>query len=264
MNNLHRHISPPRESKDSSLKIVLFLTVICLLLIVNASFVGDPNPTLEQSMVVSDEQKLKFIGDLRRQIAKVNRKIKFQQALVDKLNQRLANQSFHSNSDLRKLRRLYKEYGINSKITANDFDSELEQLRERMMPVLPSVVIAMAALESSWGQSRSALQYKNYFLKTCLTSSCRPTSNNNQQLAAQSSNRIVPQMFNEFPESTKALINSINSHDNFQVFRNSRAGFQRRGQLYTGKQIIGSLKYASIYSDTELQILENILLENSL
>lgn len=258
MNHLHRHITPPAESKDSSVKIALFLMLIALvILIANASTFDKKQVNIAVTMgQVSQQQKANFVERLRRDVTKANRKIKYQQALLEKLNQRLASQSFHSNSDLKKLRRLYNEYGISAKISASNYDSNLAELRLRMLTIDSSVVIAMAALESNWGRSKKSKGLRNYFIKTCSKLLCPLLANSTSQITNGSQS---PTKFNDLSDSIKMLIHLINTNDRFQVFRNTRAGFQRRAKLYSAKQIIGTLKYAEIYTEDELQALDKLL-----
>lgn len=265
MNHLHRHISPKIENKDLSVRTSLLLMLICLLLLILKGNVLNTKIDLrdEQLEQVSQQQKAIFSKAVKLEATKINRKIKYQQALLEKLNQRLASQSFHSNSDLKKLRRLYQEYQVNVKISAESYDSEIELLRQRMLTVDSSIVVAMAALESNWGRSKKALYTNNYFLKTCLVLDCQPPVKHGQKDDNLSDSRKL-YVFNDFSESIKMLINLINTHERFQVFRNTRAGFLRRAKLYTPQQIIGTLKYASIYTETEFQALEKLIAEGSL
>ena len=248
MNHLHKHISHAAETKDSSLKVALFMTALAMvILFAKVSLSNSPQAYgMEQLEQINPQQKQSFIEAVRGHVTKVNRKIKYQQALLEKLNKRLASQSFHSNTDLKKLRRLYQEYNLNGKININNYDSELQALQQRMQTVNASIVVAMAALESNWGRSKRALSSNNYFVKSCGILACQP------------------QNFSDSYKSVKTLVHALNTHEKFQVFRNTRAGFQRRGKLYSADQIIGTLKYAGVYSEEEFEILQELISNTSI
>ncbi len=265
MNSNRRYIMPKQEPKDKSLFVALGLSLVFLLILLfnaqsskttNDSFQFNPEPS-------NSEQANRLIATVNLQVSKLNRRIKYQQALLQKLINNLEKESFHRGADQKKLRRLLKEYGIDGKLSDPTEQQNIQQLELRLQTVPNAIVIAMAIYESNWGRSGLALRNNNYFVNTCKNARCK---NSDQAQVDSTKNGVSHSVdkFKSFQDSVKAVVNTFNSHPDFQVFRNTRAGFQRRGQLYRAEQLITTLKYAGHYNESQIQQLIEIIKTNRL
>ncbi|MBV1909738.1 MAG: glucosaminidase domain-containing protein [Kangiellaceae bacterium] len=170
---------------------------------------------------LSKQQKHEFIESVRSVVNKYNRKIKYKKVLYNKLVLKYSSGDFHSRTTLRKLDKIVQEFGFGNYLKTDDKDEVLHR-----MDIIPSdFVVAIAANDSNWGQSKKLSQTNNYFSKI------------SKQLVENK-----PLKFKSSNASVEAFLSNVNKNEIFETLRNSRAGFRRRGQLFDGKKLIKSLE----------------------
>jgi Bax protein len=260
MDSFHQANSVTKEMQDTNLVFVLFLTAVLIIILAlsRAAELESESNYSSSNLQLKPQLHKEFIAQLSIKIAKTNRKIKYQQALLDKVLQRINGQSFHRSSELNKLRKLYHEYGLADGSLELESDSSIQQLRARIETIPASLVIAMAALESNWGNAKQAAINQNYFLITCSQNRCGDKSKADVQ-STSNNQRKITQKFTDYEGAITALMKTINSQPDFTVFRNTRAGFKRRGQLYSASQLGQSFKYAKLYSEQQFSHLQQLI-----
>ena len=148
------------------------------------------------------------------------------------------------------LRRRFKEYKIE--------DGDLSKLKMRMDIIPVSVALAQAANESGWGTSRFALEGNALFGQW--TWSKKGISPKNQD--PDKTHKIL--QFQILKASVRAYKNNLNTHNAYKEFREARAKLRQEGAEILGLELTKHLSnYASI-GDKYVEILESIILRNSL
>jgi Bax protein len=112
----------------------------------------------------------------------------------------------------------------------------IEQLRLRVDPVPPSLVLAQAAIESAWGTSRFAVQGNNLFGQWCYKKGCGLVP-----LRRNSGTQHEVAKFATVSESVGSYIRNINTHRAYQDLRVSRARLRTEQSSASGHQLAENL-----------------------
>jgi Bax protein len=169
------------------------------------------------------EKKLIFFNYLRPAIIKENKKILDLRALIK--NENLPNQK------LLQLKQKYRLKNIKKSTLLKAID---------IIPV--SMTLAQAAVESSWGRSRFAMNWHNYFGIWCFKEGCgvvpsKRNKNTTHEVAK----------FTSINKAIKYYMLNINRHQAYQLIRNTRYQLRQKNQKVTGLALSKGLnKYASI------------------
>ena len=163
---------------------------------------------------------------------------------------KILNKNFNSPGERVWLKRRFKEYKID--------DQDLSKLKMRMDIIPVSLAIAQAANESGWGTSRFALEGNALFGQW--TWSKKGLSPKNQD--PDTSHKIL--QFQILKASVRAYKNNLNTHNAYREFRETRAKLRQENKPITGLDLTKYLKnYASI-GVKYVEILESIIIKNSL
>ena len=148
------------------------------------------------------------------------------------------------------LKRRFKQYKIE--------DRDLAKLKMRMDIIPVSIALAQAANESGWGTSRFALEGNALFGQwTWSKKGIKPKSQDPNQTF-----KVL--QFQILKASVRAYKNNLNTHNAYQEFRETRAKLRQENKPITGLDLTKYLKnYASI-GVKYVEILESIIIKNSL
>ena len=148
------------------------------------------------------------------------------------------------------LKRRFKEYKIE--------DQDLAKLKMRMDIIPVSVALAQAANESGWGTSRFALEGNALFGQwTWSKKGITPKNKDPDQ-----SHKIL--QFQILKASVRAYKNNLNTHNAYKEFREVRAKLRENGTKITGLALIKYLKNYSAIGAKYTEIIEGIIVHNSL
>ena len=148
------------------------------------------------------------------------------------------------------LKRRFKEYKIE--------DKDLAKLKMRMDIIPVSIAIAQAANESGWGTSRFALEGNALFGQwTWSKKGISPKKSD-----PNSSHKIL--QFQILKASVRAYKNNLNTHNAYKEFREVRAKLRQSGTKVTGLALIKYLKNYSEIGIKYTEIIEGIVVQNSL
>jgi Bax protein len=187
-----------------------------------------------------DEKKQQFINQVLPAILIVqfNEQLKYEKitSILDKLknNKQLSER---------------EQYYIDSLVIKYDVDS-VQNLPERVKLHPVSLVLAQAALESGWGQSRFAVEGNNLFGITS------PTKRNS--LSVKGKRRSYMQKYESVEESVKHYYFTIGNNEVYHNFRKKRA---EGANVY---QLIDELDNYSIKGVKYTDMLKDILFINDL
>ena len=190
------------------------------------------NTTLPSFSSIADvkEKKTSFFNFLRPLIDKENQRIKYKQALLERLLEDISKENYHVVANAKKLRKLALEYGLEATKT------DIDELKRRIDIVPSALVLAQAANESGWGTSRFAIKANNLFGQWCYKKGCGIVPKNR---GANESHEV--RKFRTVQASISSYMRNINSHHAYVDLRNTRAGLRRRGQRVTGIKLASGL-----------------------
>jgi Bax protein len=148
------------------------------------------------------------------------------------------------------LKRRFKEYKID--------DRDLSKLKIRMDIIPVSIALAQAANETGWGTSRFALEGNALFGQW--TWSKKGITPKNQD--PTQTHKIL--QFQILKASVRAYKNNLNTHNAYKEFREVRAKLRQSGTKVTGLALIKYLKNYSEIGVKYTEIIEGIMVQNSL
>jgi len=158
--------------------------------------------------------------------------------------------NFNSPGEKVWLRRRFKEYKIE--------DRDLSKLKMRMDIIPVSIALAQAANETGWGTSRFALEGNALFGQwTWSKKGITPKNKDPDQ-----SHKIL--QFQILKASVRAYKNNLNTHNAYKEFREVRAKLRQSGTKVTGLALIKYLKNYSEIGVKYTEIIEGIMVQNSL
>jgi len=158
--------------------------------------------------------------------------------------------NFNSPGEKVWLKRRFKEYKIE--------DRDLSKLKIRMDIIPVSMALAQAANESGWGTSRFALEGNALFGQwTWSKKGISPKNKDPDQ-----NHRIL--QFQILKASVRAYKNNLNTHNAYKEFREVRAKLRQSGTKITGLALIKYLKNYSAIGEKYTEIIEGIIVYNSL
>ena len=158
--------------------------------------------------------------------------------------------NFNSPGEKVWLKRRFKEYKIE--------DRDLSKLKIRMDIIPVSMALAQAANESGWGTSRFALEGNALFGQwTWSKKGISPKNKDPDQ-----NHKIL--QFQILKASVRAYKNNLNTHNAYKEFREVRAKLRQSGTKITGLALIKYLKNYSAIGEKYTEIIEGIIVHNSL
>ena len=163
---------------------------------------------------------------------------------------KILGKNFNSPGEKVWLNRRFKEYKIE--------DKDLAELKMRMDIIPVSIAVAQAANESGWGTSRFALEGNALFGQW--TWSKKGISPKNKD--PDKSHKIL--QFQILKASVRAYKNNLNTHNAYKEFREVRAKLRQSGTKITGLALIKYLKNYSAIGEKYTEIIEGIIVHNSL
>jgi len=162
----------------------------------------------------------------------------------------ILGKNFNSPGEKVWLKRRFKEYKIE--------DRDLSKLKMRMDIIPVSIALAQAANESGWGTSRFALEGNALFGQwTWSKKGISPKDKDPDQ-----SHKIL--QFQILKASVRAYKNNLNTHNAYKEFREVRAKLRQSGTKVTGLALIKYLKNYSEIGIKYTEIIEGIMVQNSL
>ena len=199
------------------------------------------------------EHKRRFIQVLLPLIEEENQRIL---AVRDKLLL-MKNKSSLAKYDRTLLARLSKEYRVR-----RDGLGELQLVDEMLLHVdvlLADLVLAQAAMESAWGESRFANEANNYFGQWCFKKGCGLVPKRREVGKKHEVRRFASPA-----ESVRAYMKNINSHPAYSVLRALRHQRQMENMVASGEELARGLKSYSKMGQGYVLAIRSIIKSNAL
>jgi len=160
------------------------------------------------------------------------------------------NKNNNSKSDLKWLKKKFKQYGV--------VENDLSTLKIRMDEIPASLAIAQAAKETGWGTSRFAQKGNALFGQWTWS------GNGIKPAAADSNSTHKVASFRVLKASVKAYQRNLNTHSSYKEFRKERAIQRDNDGKLNSLELV---KYLDKYAETGIEytkILIKIIKQNSL
>lgn len=248
------------ERQSRLMMYVLFgLTGAMLLLVWTLAWVYRPRlPDFGRYQTV-EQRKSAFFNFLLPVVQSENRRIASLRKSVEQLRNRVEAGQVLAASDRRLLKVLAERY--ESPVTDPDDPRIFRHLLRRIDQVPASLVLAQAAVESGWGQSRFAREGLNLFGHWCQVPGCGIVPEDRPDDA-----RYEVARFATVEESVHEYMLNLNSHRAYRGFRTQRAALRRQGKPLSGVTLAGSLtdyseRGAAYVNDIRAMIQANDLVE---
>ena len=163
---------------------------------------------------------------------------------------KILSKNFNSPGEKVWFNRRFKEYKIK--------DKDLAELKMRMDIIPVSIALAQAANETGWGTSRFALEGNALFGQwTWSKKGITPKNQDSDQ-----NHKIL--QFQILKASVRAYKNNLNTHNAYKEFREVRAKLRQSVTKVTGLALIKYLKNYSEIGTKYTEIIEGIMVQNSL
>jgi Bax protein len=181
-----------------------------------------------------------FIRILAPIALKINEEIATERNLLLRLEKKFLKDGNLNEKDLNKIEELALKYDFFTRLKGKDrLETQLYNLKRRINFVPPSILIAVAAIESNWGTSRPALVanalYKEKVWNT--TEGLLPLENQDDGYRFK--------IFKSLTEAMRSYALTFNSSLNYQNVWSARESLLERHGVIYGEDIAYSLSLAS-------------------
>lgn len=183
------------------------------------------------------QKKEAFFNFIYPKVAEANKEILLTRKFLQKELVKSNNGKAVTKKNILKISQLCAKY---NKPCTSDLSNNISTLLSSIDIVPPSLVLAQAANESSWGTSRFAREGNNYFGQWCYKKGCGliPKKRN-------SGAKHEVRKFKNATDSVKAYIFNLNSGKAYATMRKARAAARKRGEKPNGITMANGLtKYS--------------------
>lgn len=191
---------------------------------------------------IKDTKKMKiaFFNYLLPMVEEENNKIRVARSLIK-------NDQFN-NAQMKKIAKKYHLKHVDKKALLDMVDT-----------IPTSLVLAQAAVESNWGQSRFANHWNNYFGIWCFTKGCGITPKNR--------NRNAKHEIMNFASTNKSIeyyLLNLNRNHHYKLLRQIRAYKRKHNLKLTGKSLSEGLDKYSAVGYEYIELIQSIIRQNNL
>lgn len=190
-------------------------------------------PTDWQNIPQTDNKHRLFIRMLIPLVLKVNETIKQERSVIEKINANFRQSGTLTAEELKTVEEKAKKYDVFTRLEGNSRISILlKRLLVKIDEVPPSIMIATAAIYTDWGMSRLAQQANSLYMEEVWyeNQGLRPKDD----VDADYRYKIYASL--EESIADKAL--KLNTHINYDYFRESRRQSRQRKQPPFGQQLV--------------------------
>lgn len=215
----------------------------------NGASTVDTNAPLPDFSTYSDvkEKKAAFFDFLLPLVHEANLRIMSERQLIEKWQ----DGKKLSASEQKKLNKIFTKY----RVTTDDTKQQEEILLRRIYPIPPSIVLAQAANESGWGNSRFAREGNNLFGQWCFTIGCGIVPGERNHRA-----KHEVKVFDTPFDSVSSYMRNLNSHEQYKDLRGIREQLLQQDELVDGLQLAdGLLKYSERREEYVIEIKQMII-----
>lgn len=201
-------------------------------------------------------RKLAFFNYLRPAIAQINTDYLALREKVTGIHSNLETGKAITSNQKKLVERLGKRYRVNDELS---FKQQVEALLRRVDIIPESMVLAQAAMESGWGNSRFAREANNIFGQWCYKKGCGlvPSRRN-------SGKKHEVKKFNTVDAAIADYYRNINSHPAYKKVRQIRADERLAKHPASGYKMVAGLDKYSIKGQVYIDELKAMIRGNKL
>lgn len=171
---------------------------------------------------------------------KINEEISNERETLLRIERHFLKDNTLNEADSQKLEELALKYDFFTRL--KDIErtaSQLKNLKLRIQPIPPSILVAAAAMESNWGFSRIANQANSLYKEKVwyTTDGLEPLENKNDGYRFK--------IFDSLIEGMRSYALTFNSNINYETIWNARDGLIKRRGFAIGESIAYALSTAS-------------------
>lgn len=201
-------------------------------------------------------RKRAFFDYLRPAVEYQNQLIRERRLILKGIEIRLTQGAGLTPTQTRYMGLVRQRYRIDPQLT----DTEALALLMRRMDTIPvSMVLAQAALESAWGQSRFAREGNNLFGQWCFSKGCGLVPGARTNGASHEVKR-----FDSVAEAVSAYFENINAYYRYSGIRDIREAARKAGRPLLGYDMVAGLESYSSRGQDYIRELRHIIRSNKL
>ncbi|MDX1348423.1 MAG: glucosaminidase domain-containing protein [Thiomicrorhabdus chilensis] len=231
---------------------IIWIAVFLTALLGTPFLLQAENPAPDFSKIADVKQKKQLFFDyLTPYVHVANQEILEERRYVESLD-------FNnlSKRDRNKVKQLVKKYRLKYK---NITLQTQKTLLKKIDIIPPSLALAQAANESSWGTSRFATQGNNFFGQWCFTKGCGLVP-----LRRPQGKYHEVKKFDSPLASIKSYMLMLNNHPAFKSLRDSRLKSRRQNKAPTGLALVQGLEPYSALKQQYVDIIASMIRTNKL
>ncbi len=171
---------------------------------------------------------------------KINEEISNERETLLRIERHFLKDNTLNEADSQKLEELALKYDFFTRLKGIERTaSQLKNLKLRIQPIPPSILVAAAAMESNWGFSRIANQANSLYKEKVwyTTDGLEPLENKNDGYRFK--------IFDSLIEGMRSYALTFNSNINYETIWNARDGLIKRRGFAIGESIAYALSTAS-------------------
>jgi Bax protein len=225
-----------------------FFQIVLGAMILSAAFslvmaIGQPRPAFPPMPDFStyqqvDDKKAAFFDYLAPIVEFYNAQILIERKRLKRISATLAKGETLSWVDYTWLERLANKYSV--EWSQDGLDSVVSVLKRRVDIVPTPLVLIQAAKESSWGESRFAVEANNLFGQQCFDEGCGLEP---EQRSPGAKHEV--QRFDTVSDAVRSYIRNLNTHDGYLKLRLIRQRLRDKNQPITAKALAEGLSQYS-------------------
>lgn len=237
------------------------IAILAACLVLGAAFMvpvghtADPLPDFRA--FEPQERKARFFEYLQPFVAEVNAGVAAARTFVLSVRSAVAAGRRLTWYQRSRVERLAKRYEIDTADT--DITGVIGKLAHRIGTVPESLVLVQAAKESGWGTSRFAIEGNNLFGQRCYESGCgiKPKDR-------PADVRFGVAKYGSVRESLESYVRNLNTHPEYEEFRERRAELRARGEPVTGTTLAAELDAYSERGQAYIDEIRAMIRQNGL
>lgn len=198
-----------------------------------------------------NEKKEAFFSFLLPLVHEANARILSERELIEKWQ---AGNKLNK-AEQKKFKHILTKY----RVTTEDKEEQAEQLLRRVQVIPPSLVLAQAANESAWGNSRFARKGNNLFGQWCFTKGCGIVPSGRSGDA-----KHEVQIFETPFQSVSSYMRNLNSHPQYKTLRRIREKAVQEGAPISGLELANGLLGYSERGEEYVEEIQSMIRFNKL
>jgi Bax protein len=201
------------------------------------------------------DRKQAFINALLPYIEQENRRIGVTRSNVERVFARLDARRALDKSEKQQIARLAVKYRLQGD-PLQDKEARIELLRK--IDIIPaSMALAQAANESAWGESRFAREANNLFGIWTYDE-----EKGLKPLDREEGKTHLVRIFDDFGESVRYYMHTLNSHPAYEELRNIRQQLRESNQVIDGHALAAGLEQYSARGQQYIDLIQSLIRQN--